>query len=148
MTLTLNKIGQIPSEIVAGGIDFFKTWIGRAGGLVAFVGAIKVALAIRSEDEKEIMTAALVMVSGFMIYEAVSTMTLFKPADSGNSFESITKFIQKWGMRVGGLGMLIGTIQFGLSIRDNNASGKVVALKGMVSGAMVAGITGLLSLFV
>ena len=43
-------------------IDFAR-WISRVGGLVAFIGAIKFALSIKSEDAREQLQAALIMVS-------------------------------------------------------------------------------------
>jgi hypothetical protein len=56
-----------PAQLAAGAITFFTVWIARMGGLVAFVGAVKFALSIKSEDANEKVLAAMTMVSGFMI---------------------------------------------------------------------------------
>ena len=66
-----------PNEAIKTGITFFSTWIARIGGIVAFIGAVKFALSVKSEDGKEQMTALLVMVSGFMIRAAIKEMNLF-----------------------------------------------------------------------
>lgn len=143
-----------PSDIIQNALTFFETWISRGGGLVAFAGAIKFALAVRTEDEKELMNAVLVMVSGFMICEAIDNLKLFKlpaaysAAAANTSFKALTKFIGKWGARVGSVGLFAGAIQFGFGIKENNATSKVIALKGMTAGAMVIGISGILHLFV
>lgn len=143
-----------PATIVSKAITFFETWITRAGGLIAFVGAIKFAISIRTEDEKEMMTALLTMVSGFMIWEAVDTLDLFNIPEKYSeeavktTFESLTKFIGKWTGRVGVVGCFAGALQFGLGIKDNNATSKVIGLKGMTAGAIVTAIAGALHLFV
>lgn len=143
-----------PAEIMQSGIEFFEKWIGRTGGLVAFAGAVKFALAARTEDEKEIMNAVLVMVSGFMICEAVGNLDLFNipntysASAADSEFTKITDFIGKWTRRVGAVGLFAGSVQFGLAIKDNNAASKVTGLKGLTAGAMVMAISGILSMFV
>lgn len=143
-----------PAEILQSAFDFFEKWISRAGGLVAFAGAVKFAMATRTEDEKEIMQAMLVMVSGFMISEAVGSLDIFNIPDTYSAaaadteFKSITAFVGKWTRRIGLVGLFAGSVQFGLSIKDNNAATKVIALKGMTAGAMVTAVSGLLSMFV
>lgn len=143
-----------PAEIMSSLIDTFGKWIGRAGGLISFVGAVKFALATRTEDEKELMQALLVMVSGFMISEAVGSLDIFNIPDTYSAaaadteFKSITAFIGKWTRRIGLVGLFAGSVQFGLSIKDNNAATKVTALKGMTAGAMVTAVSGVLSMLV
>jgi hypothetical protein len=68
--------GTLP-ELTAGAIGFLSQWIGRSGGMVAFIGAVKLALSIKSEDAREQVQALLVMVSGFMIVAAVTNLDLF-----------------------------------------------------------------------
>lgn len=143
-----------PAEIMQSGIEFFEKWISRTGGLVAFAGAIKFAMAARSEDEKEIMQSVFVMVAGFMICEAVGNLDIFNipatysEAAANTEFTSITNFIGKWTRRVGALGLMVGAVQFGFAVKDNNATSKVIALKGLTAGAMVMAVSGLLSMFI
>ena len=61
-------------------IDFAR-WISCVGGLVAFIGAIKFALSIKSEDAREQLQAALIMVSGFMIQAAIGNLGVFDLPD-------------------------------------------------------------------
>lgn len=151
---TPDNLGKTVPEILKSGVDFFGTWISRMGGLIAFVGAIKFALAIKTEDEKELMLSVLVMVSGFMIMEAVGNLNIFNipatysKAAAETEFESILKFIGKWTRRVGAVGLFAGSVGFGLAIKDNNANGKVTALKGLVAGAVVMAVSGILYTFV
>lgn len=141
-------------EIAENGITFFETWISRLGGLVAFIGAVKFALATKSDDAKEQLLAILTMISGFMICDAVGDLSVFDiPSYYGEytanaEFQSILKFIGKWTRRVGAMGLLIGAIMFGLSVKDNNAATKITALKTIVAGAMVAALSGVLPLFI
>jgi hypothetical protein len=72
-----------PAQIAAGGITFFTLWISRLGGLVAFVGAVKFALSIKSEDAKEQVQSVLTMVSGFMIVAAVTNLNIFNFGTAG-----------------------------------------------------------------
>lgn len=142
------------ATILKSGIEFFELWISRIGGLVAFVGAIKFALAIKTEDERELMLSILIMVSGFMVMEAVGDFDLFSipntysKAAADAEFEKILKFIGKWTRRVGALGLFAGSIGFGLAIKDNNANTKVNALRGLVAGATAMAVSGLLHTFV
>lgn len=47
-------------------INFFITWIGRIGGVVAFVGAVMFALAIKNNDAEAKQSALLTMIAGFV----------------------------------------------------------------------------------
>ena len=148
--------GGSPNEIVEGLMALFNLgkWITRAGGLVAFAGAIKTVMAVRTEDEKEVISGAFVMVSGFMICEAVTNLKLFNIPSSyssvaaSNTFKSLLNFIGKWSGRAGGLGCFVGGLQLALAMKDNNANSKVLALKGLGTGAMVVAVSGLLYTFV
>ena len=143
-----------PSEIVGGAIDFFSLWLSRIGGIVAFAGAIKFALSIKSDDAREQLQAVLIMVSGFMITAAVQNLDVFSIPDTYTAasaeleFKSIMDFIGSWARRVGALGMLLGAVMFGLAIKDNNAGGKVSGLKTLSAGAIAVSVSSILSLFV
>lgn len=143
-----------PTELAQDGITFFSTWISRIGGLIAFIGAIKFALSIRSDDGKEQMTALLVMVSGFMIQAAVSDLGVFdipktySAAAAEKEFKALLAFIQKWVRRVGGVGSFIGAFLFALSIKDNNPGAKVMALKTFAAGAIAVSVAAVLNSFV
>lgn len=94
-------------------IDFSR-WISRVGGLVAFIGAIRFALSVKSEDAREQLQAALVMLSGFMIQAAIGNLGVFNmppvytDAAATLEFQSILDFIGGWSRRVGALAMLLG----------------------------------------
>ncbi len=145
-----------PAEIAQNGLNFFSTWIARIGGLVAFIGAIKFALSIKSEDAKEQLQAVLVMVSGFMIVSAIRDLSIFSipnislisPEMAANlEFLAILNFIGKWTRRVGAVGSLIGSIMFGFSIKDNNANGKVTSLKTISAGGLAMAVSAILPTF-
>lgn len=143
-----------PAELAQDGLSFFGLWISRIGGLIAFVGAIKFALSVKSDDSKEQLLSILVMVSGFMIRSAIADLSIFNmpatySASAANTeFQSIMQFIGTWTRRVGTAGLLLGAIMFGFSIKEQNATTKVTALRTLTTGAMVAAISVMLPLFV
>lgn len=143
-----------PAELAQDAFSFFELWIARIGGIVAFIGAIKFALSIKSDDAREQLLAILMMVSGFMIKSAIADLSIFNiPATYSDTaanaeFQSIMRFIGDWTRRVGALGLLLGAVMFGFAIKDNNAGTKVTALKTITAGAMVAAISVMLPLFV
>ncbi len=142
-----------PAELAADGIEFFSTWIARIGGLIAFVGAIKFALSIKSEDAKEQLQAVLIMVSGFMIVSAVHSIDIFNipatysEAAANNEFAAILRFIGKWTRRVGALALLLGAIMLSFAIKDNNANSKVSSLKTISAGATAMAVSLILPTF-
>ena len=69
-----------PAYLAQTGLTFFGTWISRIGGLVAFIGAIKFALSIKSDETRDQLPALLTMVSGFMIQAAISNLGIFELA--------------------------------------------------------------------
>lgn len=139
-----------PAELAQTGIDFFSTWIARIGGIVAFIGAIKFALSIKSDDAREQLQAVLVMVSGFMIMAAVRNLGLFSLAtmDADIIFNSVTDFIGTWTRRVGALAVMLGAVMFGFAIKDENAGNKINGLKTFAAGAICVSVSALLPLFV
>lgn len=135
-----------PGELAQGAIDFFGIWIGRVGGVVAIVGAVKFALSIKSDDPKEQLQAILIMVSGFMIQSAISAGLFDIPVTYTNAaatleFRSILRWIGRWIRRVGALGFFIGAISFGFAVKDNNAVTKITGLKTMAAGAMAMALS-------
>lgn len=143
-----------PSELAESGLEFFGLWIGRIGGLIAFIGAVKFALSIKADDAKEQLQSVLTMVSGFMIQAAISDIGIFNipstytSTDADLEFQSIMNFIGSWTGRVGALAAFIGAIMFGLAIRSNEASLKVSGLKTIAAGGIVMSVSALLSTFV
>ena len=143
-----------PSAIAASAISFFSLWLARIGGIIAFSGALKFALSVKSDDAKEQLQAILIMVSGFMIVAAVQDLSVFNiPANYTSAsaeveFRSIMDFIGRWTRRVGALGMLLGSIMFGLAIKDNSAGGKITGLKTLSAGAIAVSVSAMLPMFV
>lgn len=161
MTITIPMLGYLealsgdsPAEIFKDLLTIFETWIGRVGGIVAFVGAVKLAGAARSEDEREVIQAAFTMAAGFMISISVGSWDLFNipntytAASATKEFKSITNFIGSWTSKVGMAVMLFGSINLGFSIKDNNAASKVLAIKAMATGGIIVAVSGMLSSFV
>lgn len=142
-----------PANIAQNGLAFFSTWISRIGGLVAFIGAIKFALSIKSEDAKEQLQAVLVMISGFMIVSAIRDLSIFNipsvysDVAANNEFSAILSFIGKWTRRVGALALLLGALMFGFSVKDNNAVGKVTSLKTISAGGLAMAVSAILPTF-
>ena len=143
-----------PAAIAQSGINFFSTWIARIGGIVAFIGAVRFALSIKSDDAREQLQAVLTMVSGFMIVAAVSNLGIFQipssytAAAANAEFAVIMRFIGTWARRVGALAMCIGAVMFGFATKDNNPGSKVTGLKTMAAGGITAAVSTLLPLFV
>lgn len=143
-----------PNELAKDGIEFFATWLIRLGGLIAFIGAVKLALSIKDDNAKEQLLAILVMVSGFMIKAAVSDLNIFhipavySEAAANAEFHAILGFIGKWIRRVGAFGMFIGAIMLGLSTKSNDAAQKVTGLRTLSSGGIVVAVSSIISTFV
>lgn len=139
-----------PQQLMGGAITFFTTWIARVGGVVALIGAIKFALSIKNDDSKEMLTSLLVMVSGFIISSATSSgiFTVSSGMTADAEFTQIMQFIARWLRRVGAVGTLIGAVMFGFSIKDNNATTKISALKTFAAGAMTMAIAAIWTTFV
>ncbi len=139
-----------PAVLAQTGLNFFGTWISRIGGIVAFIGAIKFALSIKSDETRDQLPALLTMVSGFMIQAAINNLGIFALAttDAETIFQNLLLFIRTWTRRVGAAGTLVGAVMFGFAVKDNNAVGKVTALKTFAAGAIVVSVSGILHTFV
>ena len=139
-----------PAVLAQTGLTFFGTWISRIGGIVAFIGAIKFALSIKSDETRDQLPALLTMVSGFMIQAAIANLGIFALAttDSETIFQNLLLFIGTWTRRVGAAGTLVGAVMFGFAVKDNNAVGKVAALKTFAAGAIVVSVSEILHTFV
>lgn len=145
-----------PATLARDALDFLSVWIARIGGIVAFIGAVKFALSIKTEDAREQIQAVLVMVSGFMIVAAVTNLGDifaipaaggYTPAAIDAQFRGILTFIGRWVGITGGLAMFIGGIMFGLAIRDNNAATKLSGVKTVAAGGITASVALLLPTF-
>ena len=58
-------------------INFFITWLTRIGMLVALVGAIMFALAIKSNDAEQKQAGLLTMVAGFVVAAVCGAASMF-----------------------------------------------------------------------
>lgn len=143
-----------PAEMAQDGITFFTTWIQRIGGIVSFVGAIKLALSLKNDEGREQLTAVLTMISGFMITAAVRGLNVFNipnvytEATATTEFQSILTFIGRWIRRAGAAGMLFGAIMTALSIKDQNPATKANGVKYMAVGGMIWAIATIINTFV
>jgi nitric oxide reductase large subunit len=58
-------------------ITFFITWIRRIGMMVAFVGAIMFALAIKNNDSEQKQNGLITMVAGFVVAALCAASSMF-----------------------------------------------------------------------
>lgn len=58
-------------------IVFFATWIGRIGLVVAFVGGIMFALAIKNDDAEAKTRGLMTLASGFVVFALTLSLDLF-----------------------------------------------------------------------
>jgi hypothetical protein len=58
-------------------IAFFATWIGRIGMVVAFIGGIMFALAIKNEDAEQKTKGIMTMAAGFVVFALTQALGLF-----------------------------------------------------------------------
>lgn len=58
-------------------IGFFATWIGRIGLVVAFVGGVMFALAIRADDAEAKTRGLMTLASGFVVFALTLSLNLF-----------------------------------------------------------------------
>ena len=58
-------------------VEFFITWIRRIGALIAFVGAIMFALAIKNNDAEQKQNGLLTMVAGFVVVAVCTAINMF-----------------------------------------------------------------------
>lgn len=58
-------------------IEFFTTWIRRIGMMIAFVGAIMFALAIKNNDAEQKQAGLITMISGFIVAALCAASSMF-----------------------------------------------------------------------
>lgn len=58
-------------------IGFFATWIGRIGLVVAFVGGVMFALAIKNDDAEAKTRGLMTLTSGFVVFALTLSLDLF-----------------------------------------------------------------------
>ena len=58
-------------------IEFFITWIRRVGMMVAFVGAIMFALAIKNDDAERKQAGLITMIAGFVVAALCAASSMF-----------------------------------------------------------------------
>ena len=58
-------------------IEFFITWIRRIGMMVAFVGAIMFALAIKNNDAEQKQAGLITMIAGFIVAALCAASSMF-----------------------------------------------------------------------
>ena len=136
-----------PSDLMHGAIEFFSTWIARIGGIVALIGMIKFALSVKNEDSRESLAAILTAISGFIIMEYVTTIFTFSTGTAESEFQSLMIFAMRWIRRVGSLALLLGSITFGLSVKDHNAVNKITGMKTIAAGGIVIATSALWRMF-
>ena len=145
-----------PWQVAQDLITTMSLWVGRVGGFISWIGAVKFAIGLKSEDAKDQIDAVLIMISGFMIQMAINDPTLlagqansWTQAAINQQFARIMTFAQTWVGRAGGVTAFIGGIMLMLSLRDpDNSIGKINGAKTMAAGFVVASIALMLPLFV
>lgn len=132
-----------PAEIAKDALDFFSKWIGRAGGLIALVGFVKMALGFKEDSSRETLEGALVAISGLIIKASIESLDVFttSPISADTEFYALQDFISKWLARLGGLALFLGAILLALGIKDNDAAGKVTGIKTIATGGVIIGLS-------
>lgn len=64
-------------------IEFFAKWIGRIGLVVAFVGGIMFAFAIKNEDAEAKTRGLMTLASGFVVFALTLALNLFMGTSAG-----------------------------------------------------------------
>lgn len=60
-----------------GVIDVVSTWLGRIGLVVAFFGAVQLALGFKNDDADGKVRGMKTLASGFLVYGITQSMSLF-----------------------------------------------------------------------
>ena len=58
-------------------VEFLATWIGRIGGVVAFVGVVQFALGVKSQNPDEKINGLKTLVAGIMVFAVAQAYTFF-----------------------------------------------------------------------
>ena len=58
-------------------INFFATWIGRIGLVVAFIGAVMFGLAIKNDDADNKTRGLMTLASGFVVFGVTKALDMF-----------------------------------------------------------------------
>lgn len=58
-------------------VDFFATWIGRIGLVVAFIGGIMFAFSVKTDDPEGKTRALLTLGSGFLVFAITKALDMF-----------------------------------------------------------------------
>ncbi len=118
-----------------------------------FAGAVKFALALKDGDTKDKTLGILTFIAGAIIIDVAnknSSDYLFEipktytDATAQAQFTKLTAFISRWIKRAGGLVALAGATELALSIRSNDAGGKVSASYTFVTGFMLVAVGALI----
>ncbi|GHV48295.1 hypothetical protein FACS189499_07420 [Clostridia bacterium] len=75
--MTVTEATADPEQTFKDLIKFFAGWIGYAGLLVMFVGAIQFGLAIKNEDADVKSRATLTIIAGAVVFAITKSLSLF-----------------------------------------------------------------------
>lgn len=132
-----------PAEIAKDTLDFFSKWIGRAGGVIALIGFVRMALGFKEDSSREALEGALIAISGLIIKAAIDSLDVFTtvPINADTEFKGLQYFISKWLAKLGGLALFLGAVLYALGIKDNDAAGKVIGIKTIATGGVIIGLS-------
>ncbi|MBR3044986.1 MAG: hypothetical protein IKI45_10930 [Oscillospiraceae bacterium] len=88
------------------------------------------------------------------VVTSLTAVTAFAAGGAGGgggseaAYQSTIEFFITWIRRIGMMVAFVGAVMFGFSIKDNNAVGKVAALKTFAAGAIVVSVSGILHTFI
>jgi hypothetical protein len=68
--------------------------------------------------------------------------------DPNEVISSILELLKQWIPVMGGLVVIVGAIQLGVSFKDDNADGKTRGIQTIIGGAIITAIAGLVNLSV
>lgn len=67
--------------------------------------------------------------------------------EADDMWDTMTKLVSKWAMRLGGVVLFVGGVMFALGWKDDNADGKTRGINTMIAGAMVIAVAALANTF-
>lgn len=90
-------------------------------------------------------SAKLIALSPVM-FAALTLPVYADGTDPNQVISSILDLLKKWIPIMGGLVVIVGAIQLGVSFKDDNADGKTRGIQTMIGGAIITAIASLISL--
>jgi hypothetical protein len=104
-----------------------------------------------SQSRKRIHTSlavkyAKIITFSPLLFMASSLKVSAEGPDANAVIQEILGLLQEWIPVMGGLVVIVGAIQLGVSFKDDNADGKTRGIQTMIGGAIITAIAALITL--